>query len=118
MQVASLDGEITASRVLVDRAARAGMEVSSARFDLADAHDKLINARVVVHNFSKDEIVKSVGPGVELAQKARRAGEGALSELQFRRKGLAVSLAVIGLAIASLYLKIRQIDRQSQTEEQ
>jgi len=111
--LASLDGEIAASRLLVDRAVRAGMEVSGARFDLNDARDKLINARVVVHNFSKEELVKAVEPGLGLSRKARKAGEDALEELQFRRKGLAISLIVIGLAIASVYLKIRQIEGRS-----
>jgi len=116
--LAALDAEIASSRLVVDRAARAGMEVSGARFDLNDARDKLINARVMVHSFSTDELKKAVDPGRDLARKAGMAGESALQELQFRRKGLAVSLIVIGMAIAALYLKIRQIEgRSSQTEE-
>jgi hypothetical protein len=48
-----------------------------------------------------------------IAEKARRSGEDALKELQFRRKGLAVSLLVIALAVVSIYLKIRQIEKDT-----
>jgi hypothetical protein len=37
-------------------------------------------------------------------------GVAALAELDFRRKGLAISLITILVAIAGLYLKIRQIE--------
>jgi predicted CXXCH cytochrome family protein len=111
--LSTLDGEIAASRLIVDRAARAGMEVSGAGFDLNDARDKLINSRVMVHSFSTDELMKAVEPGRDVARKARRAGEDALQELQFRRKGLAISLLVIGMAITGVYLKIRQIEGRS-----
>jgi hypothetical protein len=87
-----LEGAIGNSGLLLDRAARAGMEVSGARFELNGAKDKLLNARAVVHSFSPDELSKALAPGMELAQKAQNAGEGALEELQFRRKGLAVPL--------------------------
>ena len=118
-QLTLLDGAIGNSGLLLDRAARAGMEVSSARFELNDARDKLINARVVVHSFSADELDKAVAPGLELAQKARQDAENALAELQFRRKGLAVSLLLIALAVLSVYLKIREIERPtSRTEDQ
>jgi len=117
--LSTLDGEIAASRLIVDRAARAGMEVSGAGFDLNEARDKLINSRVMVHSFSTDELMKAVEPGRDVARKARRAGEDALQELQFRRKGLAGSLLVIGMAITGVYLKIRQIEgRSSEAEEQ
>jgi hypothetical protein len=41
-----------------------------------------------------------------------RAGEDALDELRFRRRGLAVSLGAILLFVVALALKIRQIDRR------
>lgn len=103
--------ELNQAEALVDRAARAGMEVSRAKFELNDAHDKLINARVVIHTFSVDELQKVVTPGIDTAKKAHRMGVEALNELQFRRKGLAASLVVIFLAVIGLYLKIRQIER-------
>lgn len=111
--LAMLDSQILAAGVLLDRAGRAGMEVSAARFDLNDASAKLTNARVVVHSVSKDEMDQAVAPGLETAQRVHQAGEDALRDLQFRRRGLAASLFVIGLAIVGVYLKIRQIESRS-----
>ena len=88
------------------------MEVSKASFDLNDARDSLTNARVVLHTFSPDEVEKVIVPGEAISEKAHQAGENALRELLFRRQGLAVSLSVIAVAAASIYLKIRQIERK------
>jgi hypothetical protein len=63
----------------------------------------------VIHSFSPDEVAKVIKPGVDVAAKVQRSAEQALEDLQFRRKGLGVSLAVILIAIVSIYLKLRQI---------
>jgi hypothetical protein len=109
-QLRELDGKISEAELVLARAARAGMEVSRPRFELASARDGLINARVVVHSAAPEALGKVVAPSVTIAEKAQRAGEDAMHELQFRRKGLAVSLLIIALAVVSVYLKIRQIE--------
>ena len=93
------------------------MEVSRAKFDLTGAQDKLIEARVVVHSFSSDEVGKVTKSGLDIATKAQLSGAKALQELQFRRKGLAASLIFILAAILSIHLKLRQLDsKQGKTE--
>jgi predicted CXXCH cytochrome family protein len=111
-----LDQNINGAEGVLATAARAGMEVSRPRFELASARDGLINARVVVHSSNPDSLVKVISPSVDIAAKAKRAGEDAIDELQFRRKGLAVSLVVIALAVLSVYLKIRQIEGRTQNQ--
>jgi predicted CXXCH cytochrome family protein len=105
-----LDGKIAEAEQVLGQAARAGMEVSRPRFELTSARDGLINARVVIHSFNLEALDKVIAPSVAIAEKARRSGEDALNELQFRRKGLALSLVIIALAVVSIYLKIRQIE--------
>jgi predicted CXXCH cytochrome family protein len=105
-----LDTEISAAEEILTKAARAGMEVSRPRFELTSARDGLINARVVIHSFNPDALEKVVAPSITVADKAQRSGQDAMNELQFRRKGLAVSLLIIALAVVSIYLKIRQIE--------
>jgi predicted CXXCH cytochrome family protein len=100
------------ARALLDRAGRAGMEVSRAKFDLKGAQDKLIDARVVLHSFSPDEVGKVTKSGLDIAMKAQLSGIQALQELQFRRKGLAASLIFILAAILSIHLKLRQLERK------
>ena len=106
----SLARHIEQAGALLGRAARAGMEVSRPGFELTSAQGKLIDARVVIHTFAPDDVQGVIQPGIEIAQQAHRAGEVALAELEFRRKGLAASLVVIALAILAIYLKIRTIE--------
>lgn len=107
---------ITDASALLDRAARAGMEVSRARFDLSDAHDSLLNARVLVHAFSPDALDAVVEPGLDVSARSYQEGLDALEQLRFRRNGLAVSLGIILLAVVAIYLKIRQIEREEPSQ--
>jgi predicted CXXCH cytochrome family protein len=111
--LSELDGSIARADQLLARAARAGMEVSHPRFELTSARDGLVNARVLVHTFNPEAVDKVVAPGIAVAEKAYRSGQQAMDELQFRRKGLAVSLIIIAIAVVSIYLKIRQIERRT-----
>jgi hypothetical protein len=96
-------------------AERSGMEVSSAKLQLADAQEALVKARVNVHTFNDGEVRKLTDQGVEIARKSYEAGVATLRERDFRRKGLAVALITIVLGISGLYLKIRQIESRSST---
>ncbi|QQS47790.1 MAG: cytochrome c3 family protein [Acidobacteriota bacterium] len=95
---------------ILERAERAGMQVSKAKFDLTEARDSLTNARVIIHSFSSEEVEKVIKPGLDIALRSYQAGESAMNELGFRRKGLAVSLFFILFLAGLVYLKIRQIE--------
>lgn len=107
-QIDSLKEKIIEAESLVNRASSSGMEVSEASFDIRKAEDQLTKARVAIHAFSLEELKKEVGVGLEAAQMGVDGGEKALAELQFRRKGLAISLFFIAIVAALLYLKIRR----------
>jgi hypothetical protein len=109
-----LDLAIAQAESVLDTAERAGMEVSTAKLDLASAHEALIKGRVNVHTFRDAEVQKVTDPGMGIARKANQAGVAALQELNFRRKGLGVALITILVAIAGLYFKIRQIEAKPQ----
>jgi predicted CXXCH cytochrome family protein len=111
-QVDSLGGESDKARAILLQAERAGMEVSQAQFDLNGAKDALVKARAAVHAFRVEAVKKEAEPGLQISAKAYARGLRALDELQFRRKGLAVSLVIILALIGGLVLKIRQLDRQ------
>jgi len=95
---------------ILERAERAGMEVSKPRFELQGATDALTQARVLVHTASADKVDEALNPGMAIAQTAYQAGEAAFEELAFRRKGLVVSLFFILFLASLVYLKIRQIE--------
>jgi predicted CXXCH cytochrome family protein len=101
------------ARAVLLQAERAGMEVSQAQFDLGGANDALIKARASVHAFEPEAMRKETEPGLAVSAKAHARGERALEEVQFRRKGLAVSVVIILALVGGLVLKIRDSDRRA-----
>jgi predicted CXXCH cytochrome family protein len=95
---------------VLGKAERAGMEVSRPKFELTEAKDSLTNARVLIHSFASDEVEKVINPGLEISEKSQKAGEAALADLSFRRKGLGVSLFFIVFVAVLIYIKVRQIE--------
>jgi hypothetical protein len=92
-------------------AEHAGMEVSQPLFDLNEARTTLIKARATIHGFDQALLDKEIEPGLAVSEKAYARGVKAMNELQFRRKGLAVSAVIIFALIIGLILKIRQMER-------
>jgi predicted CXXCH cytochrome family protein len=109
--VDTLSERILTADTVLDRAIRLGMEVSREKFELNEARNHLIDARVVIHGFSADAVETAATAGVTIADQAHQRGLQALDDAAFRRRGLALSLVVIGLAILAIYLKIRDIDK-------
>ena len=113
LAISTLGERIASADEVLDRGTRLGMEVSRVKFDLNEARNHLIDARVVVHSFSPDEIEAAIKPGMQIANKAHQQGLQALDDAGFRRRGLALSLVIIGLAIFAIYLKVRDIESRS-----
>jgi hypothetical protein len=107
----TLRSEHESARNVLLRAERSGIEVSQAQFDLNGAIDALVRARASVHGFTVAAVSAPIGEGRAIAARAHTRGLQALDELQFRRKGLAVSVVIILTLIAALAMKIRQIER-------
>lgn len=101
---------INDSTEILHRAEIAGMEVSRPKFELREASDGLTHARVLIHTSSPEEMDKVVGPALAVSAKGYQAGLNSLAELNFRRKGLAVSLFFILFLAVLIYLKIKQIE--------
>jgi hypothetical protein len=112
LALSTLDAELREAAEVLHRAEVAGMEVSAPRFELkSKGATAEIEARALVHSFDPSRLIARSEEGRKTARNAVEAGRAALAELQFRRKGLAASLVLVGLVLLGLYLKIRQIDR-------
>ncbi|MCE3243782.1 MAG: exported protein of unknown function [Deltaproteobacteria bacterium] len=98
---------------VLTKAEHAGMEVSQPLFELNEAKTTLIKARAIIHGFDQALLDKEVEPGLQAIEKAYLRGVKAMNELQFRRKGLAVSALIIFALIIGLILKIRQMERKT-----
>lgn len=109
-----LDEALKRSDEVLDKAERSGMEVSQAALEEAQGRDSLIKARVTVHTFRPEKVEQDTEPGIKIAEKTYKAGVQALSERDYRRKGLAFSLVAILLVLGGLRMYIRQIDSRKQ----
>ena len=112
-----LRADIKRAEDILDRAERAGMEVSRPKFELGEASDGLTQARVLIHTASADDVAAALTPAHEIAAKSYLAGEAAFDELSYRRKGLVVSLIFILFLALLVYLKIRQIESEPEPAE-
>jgi hypothetical protein len=108
--VDKLRTEYEAAHTILTNAEHAGMEVSQPLFELNEAKTALIKARASIHGFNLDAVQAQVKPGLEISDKMHSRGIKALQELQFRRKGLAVSVLIIVALIVGLVLKIRRLE--------
>jgi len=111
--ILGLQEKLDAAHEVLQRAERAGMEVSRPMFDLAEGRDRIVRARVEIHAFDLPGFRKILVEGERIADACRSSGVRALEELAFRRTGLAVSAVIIVAMIGLLLLKIRQIENAS-----
>jgi len=105
-----LDTAIERADELLDRAERSGMDVSQAKLSQTQARDALTKARVTIHSVTVDRIMQDVQTGTKLAEQNLAAGNQALADRDFRRLGLGISVIVILLTIAGLWLYIRELE--------
>jgi hypothetical protein len=107
-----------AERILL-AAQRGGVQTRDAAEQIDAAVDTQIELEVLLHGFATDEdsaFIAKAKEGLEHAGAALEAGREALGELVFRRQGLAISLVIIVLVLASLVLKIRQLSTRQEEE--
>ena len=103
---------VDSSTEILNRAERAGMEVSRPKFEMREAIDGVTHARVLIHTSSLSEVEKVIAPGLGVSKKGYQAGIDALAERRFRREGLVVSLVFILFLAGLVYLKVREIERR------
>lgn len=113
-QFDALSAAITAADAVLTRAGRAGMLVDEGRAALREAHERQINARVMLHAFVAGPFDGVTAPGLAAARKAEASGNQALQELRHRRQGLAVATLLIVGFLVTLGLKIRSLPRDDE----
>ena len=99
---------------VIDRVGNAGIEVSAEELKLADARNHLTLARTEMHTFNPAAVDPVIQSGLAIVSQVDNAGDRAIGELSFRRRGLALSLGAILFFVAALWLKIRQIEKRPQ----
>jgi hypothetical protein len=105
-----LDSAIARSDEILGRAERSGMEVGEAKLQQSEARDHLTKARVELHSVNLARVDPEIQAGLKVAAQTYEAGEKAMAEMGYRRKGLFVSLVIIGFVLVGLFLMIRMIE--------
>ena len=97
----------------LDGAERAGVEVSSDRLALQQAHDAFVEARLLVQSFDLERFLAAASAGIAVADAGVAAGRRAEAELRLRLTGLGFALVVILAVIVALALKVRAIEKEA-----
>lgn len=95
----------------VDRVRRAGMLMDDADVKLEDAHQSYVMAQVEIHTANPSRVEDKTKAVLADTGAAEKLAASAEAEIRYRRTGLFVSLLVIALAMVTLILKIRSIER-------
>ena len=112
-----LKASLAANDELIAHAKNAGMEVSDQELALAEARTKLTQARTEIHGFDPAAVDAIVNDGMKGLAAIESAGHRALADLQYRRRGLFISLVAILLVVVGLSLKIRELNRRGHSIE-
>ncbi len=105
-----LSGAIAVGERTLLFAQRGGVEVRKAREAIEQAVDSAIELEVLVHTFSHEEaFAEKKAEGLVFAEEALTAGKESLAEIEYRHKGLYISLLLIAVVLVALALKIRQL---------
>ena len=105
----NLSSAMSSAEAVVTRAEHAGMLVDDGHVALQDAREQVVQSRVAIHTFKDEPFAEVSAKGLAAAQRAERAGQDALAELQRRRRGLAIATLFILGFLVTLGLKIRRL---------
>jgi hypothetical protein len=106
-RIHELDAAIVQAKSTLDQADQAGMDVSSATAELANAHSHLVISRTAIHSLDAAIVDGEIGQGLPIAAKVLQEGKDKLAEIQSRRKGVALFSLLVLAIVLSLYLYIR-----------
>jgi hypothetical protein len=115
-----LDGFESGFQAVTDLLARAkqkGVDVGAAEYKLLDVTTVLVTAKNLTHNLDTAGIAKTVAEGETALAGVRAAGEKALDEARFRRRGLGVTTVLLALLAAALALKVKRMSRDRRIRE-
>lgn len=108
-QLDRLSAAVASADAVLTRAERAGMLVDEGRLALREARDHLLHSRVLVHAFAAEPLAAMAAEGATAARRAQDAGNGAIREIDVRRRGLAVATVLVFAFLLTLWWKIQRL---------
>jgi predicted CXXCH cytochrome family protein len=108
-QLDRLSAAVASADAVLTRAERAGMLVDEGRLALREARDHQLHSRVLVHAFAAQPLAAMAAEGATAARRAQDAGDGAIREIEVRRRGLAVATVLVFAFLVTLWWKIQRL---------
>lgn len=99
------------ARGRVEAARARGMLMVAAAVKLQEAHQAVVNARTLVHAVEPARVREHTEAAVAASEAALGMAREAFEEIRYRRAGLLVAAALIGVALALVLVKVRRLDR-------
>jgi predicted CXXCH cytochrome family protein len=109
--ITRMDQARTGLIAVSEKLAAKGLDVEPISNELTELGDALKKSRTYVHSFSRNTFQQVALPGEQAVQRADALVTKAGEEYKYRQIGLAVSIAVIGLLMLAIYLKLRQLEK-------
>jgi hypothetical protein len=109
--ITNLDQARTRLIAVSDKLAARGLDVDPINNQLTELGDALKKSRTYVHSFSRNTFQQVAAPGEEAVKRTDALVNQADEEYKYRQIGLAVSIALIGLLMLTIYLKLRQMEK-------
>jgi predicted CXXCH cytochrome family protein len=109
--IAGMDQARTRFIAVSEKLAAKGLDVEPINNELTELGDALKKSRTYVHSFSRNTFQQVATPGEQAVQRADVLVSKAGEEYKYRQLGLAASIAVIGLLMLAIYLKLRQMEK-------
>jgi hypothetical protein len=109
--ITQLDQARTRFIAVSEKFAAKGLDVEPINNELTELGDALKKSRTYVHSFSRNTFQQVTAPGEQAVQRTDALIDKAGQEYKYRQIGLAASIAVIGLLMLAIYLKLRQMEK-------
>lgn len=107
--IETLKTALDRSTTVVASAENAGMDMGDQALALREAVNHLTLARTEMHAFDPAPVATVLQEGLAITSRVDAAGQAALDEVAFRKRGLGVSLGAILLVVVALALKVRRL---------
>jgi len=109
--IARMEDARSSFTAVSEKLAAKGLDVEPISNQLTELNDALKKSRTYVHSFSRNTFQQVALPGEEAAKRTDALISKAYEEYEYRQLGLAASIAVIGLLMLAIYLKLRQMEK-------
>ena len=109
--ITNLDRSWSAIGATVEQLAAKGLDVDPMHDQLNELADSLKQARTHIHSFNKVSFQRVADPGEKAIQTVSSLIQDARREYRVRQTGLVASIALLGLLMLALYLKLRSLEQ-------